>query len=531
MLWAGLYWGARTPAAADPAIGVDPALLDRVRLAVPGGALETITASVAVDVLPTNYQGFADVTQQVSDAGAGTYQVANVQAGTGPGTYAGWSLQVVYRDSAQPLCNLTVLDGYAFINASSPVTIEVSGLETPPAGDVQARLGLVTYEGDLGIGSDGVRFGSTTSPSTNTPVGNTLSPATDPWNSSITNLGARVTAKNPDYANQLGIDVDRFDVSGPTYLANGATTAAIYLSTGGDSYLPGVVTLATSVAASDLSVNSPTADPDFVQAGASTTLGFQVTNLGPDTEPAPVLTFDLPTGATLASATASTGTCALAGTRVTCTFAPLAPGSVLAAIELVAGSASGTLTGVATVSGTNRDQDSANNSASIDVEVNRAPVAVADTATTPSGTAATVTVLGNDTDADGDDLVLEQVIDGAGGTASANADGTVTFTPAPTFRGSATFTYTVSDGRGGSATATVTVAVANGGPFAADDEAQTVAGEAVIVDVLANDGDVNGDVLSVAITTAPADGSAVVNADGTVTYTRDPPCAGCAGGR
>lgn len=684
VLWAGLYWGAQTPAAADPAIGLDPALRGRVRLAVPGGSFETVNASIPLDISGLDYQGFAEVTQQVRDAGAGTYQVANVQARTGNNTYAGWSLQVVYRDAAQPLRNLTVFDGYATIEGSDPVTIEVSGFETPPSGDVRSRLGLVTYEGDQGRVNDGLRFGPTSSPATNTPVGNTLSPPTDVWNSSITDLGARVTAKNPDYANQLGIDIDRFDVSGPSYLMNGATAAAIYLSTAGDFYQPGVVTLATELFAprldvtktgtdlnggdlepgdtleyevgvvssgdapaeqvvltdpipdgttyvagslqigsganagaqtdaagddqgevagsdptatvrlgsgattstggtlavaeftsvrfqvqvdpaatngtaienaadvayrsagglafvgasnltqtavvvdSDLSVNSPTADPGFVQAGDSTTLTFQVTNLGPDTEPAPVLTFDLPAGATLVSATAGTGTCDLAGARVTCTLAAQAPGSSLVAIELEAGSASGTLTGTATVSGTNRDQAPGNNSASIDVEVNRAPVASADTATTPSATAVTVTVLTNDTDADGDTPVLAQVIQGTGGSATANGDGTITFTPDTTFRGPATFTYNVSDGRGGTSTpGTVTVGVANAGPVAGADLASTTAPDSVTVVVLGNDSDPNGDPLTVTVGAVdPAAGSAVVDGDGAIVFT---PAAGFLG--
>ena len=43
----------------------------------------------------------------VQAAGAGTYAVGNVQAGTGGDRYAGWTLVVAYEDPSQPPRNLT----------------------------------------------------------------------------------------------------------------------------------------------------------------------------------------------------------------------------------------------------------------------------------------------------------------------------------------------------------------------------------------------------------------------------------------
>ena len=67
--------------------------------------------------------------------------------------------------------------------------------------------------------------------------------------------------------------------------------------------------------------------------------------------------------------------------------------------------------------------------------VNDAPVANADTLAATEDTAVTYTaaqLLGNDTDVDGDTLTIASVTSGTGGTAVLNANGTVTFTPAPT---------------------------------------------------------------------------------------------------
>ncbi len=109
---------------------------------------------------------------------------------------------------------------------------------------------------------------------------------------------------------------------------------------------------------------------------------------------------------------------------------------------------------------------------------NHPPVAAADTATTAEDTPVTVSVLANDSDVDADALTVTAVTPPAHGTAAANADGTVTYAPAPDWHGTDSFGYTVSDGRGGTASATValTVTPVNDPPVAVDDTAATSEG-------------------------------------------------------
>ncbi len=85
------------------------------------------------------------------------------------------------------------------------------------------------------------------------------------------------------------------------------------------------------------------------------------------------------------------------------------------------------------------------------------PVAVDDYITARTGaTVLSGSVLGNDSDPDGDALTVSAVGTPTYGTSS--TDGTlVYYSPGPNFAGSDSFTYTISDGYGGTATATVHV--------------------------------------------------------------------------
>ena len=153
--------------------------------------------------------------------------------------------------------------------------------------------------------------------------------------------------------------------------------------------------------------------------------------------------------------------------------------------------------------------------------INDAPVAVDDPAATNEDTPVTVDVLANDSDVDGDGLSVDSVTQPVNGSVVNNGTD-VTYTPDADFNGTDSFTYTVTDGSlTDTATVTVTVAAVNDAPVAADDPgASTSEDVAVTVDVLANDSDVDLDVLSVDSVTQPPNGS-VVNNGTDVTYTPD----------
>lgn len=93
--------------------------------------------------------------------------------------------------------------------------------------------------------------------------------------------------------------------------------------------------------------------------------------------------------------------------------------------------------------------------------INDKPNAVDDRFPTTIGVSANIDVLANDTDVDGDPLILTNLTRAANGTAMVNeTTNTITYTPTPDFIGEDTFEYTLLDGnKNGSDTGTVTVKV------------------------------------------------------------------------
>ncbi|TQI70620.1 gliding motility-associated-like protein [Gramella sp. Hel_I_59] len=109
-----------------------------------------------------------------------------------------------------------------------------------------------------------------------------------------------------------------------------------------------------------------------------------------------------------------------------------------------------------------RDEDGLTDTATVTVTVNPVnddPIAVDDSATTDQDTAVTISVLDNDSDIDGGDLVVTETTTPEYGEVVININGTITYTPKDSFTGVDTFEYSISDGNGGTDTATVTITV------------------------------------------------------------------------
>ncbi|UCB56113.1 MAG: tandem-95 repeat protein, partial [Thiotrichales bacterium] len=159
---------------------------------------------------------------------------------------------------------------------------------------------------------------------------------------------------------------------------------------------------------------------------------------------------------------------------------------------------------------------------------NDAPVAGNDVANVDEGGSVLIDVAATDTDID-DALDLNSIVITslpANGTVVVNGDGTVTYNHNGSETLSDSFSYTISDISGAvsnSATVSLSVNPVNDPPVAGDDAAIVAEGNTILIDLAANDMDVDSalDLNSISIIGAPANGSLIVNGDGTVTYSHN----------
>ncbi len=199
--------------------------------------------------------------------------------------------------------------------------------------------------------------------------------------------------------------------------------------------------------------------------------------------------------------------------------------------------------------------------ASLDITLDRLPVAADDTSGALAGGTAAGNVLVNDSDPDGDSLTVSAVfaaglpgnvatpLAGKFGDLTLNADGSFNYAAdkAAAIAAGATgnhlhdiFSYTASDGLGGTDNAILDITL-DRLPVTADDTSGALAGGTAAGNVLANDNDPDGDSLTVSAVFAaglPGNvatplagkfGDLTLNADGSFTYAADNAAAIAAG--
>ncbi len=167
--------------------------------------------------------------------------------------------------------------------------------------------------------------------------------------------------------------------------------------------------------------------------------------------------------------------------------------------------------------------DPSNESISQTVNFTVAPVVdiKADSTNVVEDTPTIINVLGNDTFEGADKVVsLDAENSPKNGTVIVNSDGTVTYTPDDNYVGEDAFTYIVtSGGVSESTTVEVNVTPVNDAPVAKNDISTTQEDTAVIIDVLSNDTDVDGDKLSIQSATVPEAQGKVEIVDGKLVFT------------
>lgn len=228
VLYALLAWGGDSTQAGR----------DTVKVATPaGGGYTSVVATTTSVAGSDNFACWTEITDLVARGGTGTYTVAGVRGQVGViDSYAGWQVVVAYRDPSSPPRNLSIFAGHRSISPGAGVSIPISGFQAPASGDVNASVTVLGFEGDFGLTGDQLQLGTQQMVNASNPVNNI-------FNGSVSDAGARVTARNPAWANTLGVDSDTF--TSTNAIATSATSVNVAMSTTNDVYY--VATFATAI--------------------------------------------------------------------------------------------------------------------------------------------------------------------------------------------------------------------------------------------------------------------------------------------
>jgi uncharacterized repeat protein (TIGR01451 family)/MYXO-CTERM domain-containing protein len=251
------------------------------------------------------YQSSADVTALVQQHGPGPYRVGGVDTISllnldEQTTYAAWSMVVFYTLPSAPLRRLVLFDGLASITpGGADETATLSGFLIPPA-PFDAKVGVVTYEGDNSLVGDSLLVDGT-------PLSDALNPANNFFNGTRSFLGAPVsvagdlpqTTGGPGSLSSADIDV----VDGSAVLSPGQSSAELTITTTGDFYNVGV--LVASVTTFSPELTAVKAVSNVSRPGSSTYVAgdtieytITVTNTGTDGSINTTLADPIPPGLT-----------------------------------------------------------------------------------------------------------------------------------------------------------------------------------------------------------------------------------------
>ena len=244
---ARLYWGGRLKTS-DFDLNLDSNKNIKIRKGTTSAYSDVRALAIDKFILSTGflqYQAYADITAFVKNNGAGTYEVGNAPLTTGHttagGNHGGWCIVVVYENTAMSYNSIRLYDGFAEVYSNNnnllSTTVTLTGLNVPSGelAEGDAQMGVLAWEGDANLKKDYLKINSNL-------FSNATNPSDNPWNGTISSNGVHVTTKNPNYTNQMGIDIDQFDVGKNYGILPNANSVTLEFGTESDQYFPGLFT-------------------------------------------------------------------------------------------------------------------------------------------------------------------------------------------------------------------------------------------------------------------------------------------------
>ncbi len=321
LLWGGSYKYATEDVTAELESAVTLAS-DGASLAVsPDAATALTTAETALSGFAVNYYlRSAVVTDFVRAHRSGTYEVRGVPATQDDAinslNAAGWTLVVVVRDDAEPLRNLTVFVGGAFVDEDTQQDYAVSGFCAPPSGEIHGKVALSAIEGDAELTGDQLQIAPTVADAfvpldgPNNPANNFFCGQINDADGVLDTVGTFGTRNHDAIGGatvsgaRQGWDVTTVELSSADdQLVPDQRAAVLRTITTGDSFVPTLAAFQIDVNAPNLTTSSLTASDAAVELDDVLTLTSTAHNTGAADATGLRFQLTLPTGLALQSVT------------------------------------------------------------------------------------------------------------------------------------------------------------------------------------------------------------------------------------
>ncbi|MDP2042294.1 gliding motility-associated C-terminal domain-containing protein [Algoriphagus sp.] len=270
------------------------------------------------------YVGYADVTSLVREYGDGEYTVADIALKEGfsdeTGMLGNWGLIVIYQNSEMNFRDVTIFDGYTYIQALNGQAqngeLEIKGFGAIEEGPVSVKLGIMASEGDKGIGGDYLEI---------LDQGENWTPLSHPGNSTDnffnSSIYTPILMKNgdlvenqrlPNLKNNTGIDLAQWEIPNPdnSLIANNQSSVKFRYGTNQDLFALYVLAFSVSSYSPDIealntieSINgAPADDSSTVKPGEEITFLVDIRSAGTEATEQNKLVIPIPYNALFVSA-------------------------------------------------------------------------------------------------------------------------------------------------------------------------------------------------------------------------------------
>ncbi|MHC5353220.1 hypothetical protein ACYSNX_03360 [Myroides sp. LJL115] len=251
IVYAGLYWTGRGENSSNDATKLKNGLQKKkIKVKLPGQSnyveynadVSNIGNSSQRDI----YTSYVDITDKVIALGNnawGTYSVADIATtignGSSTGYFGGWGMVVIYENPKLSWKDITVFDGFSFINgadASSKIkNLTVTGFRAAQSGAISVKLGIIAGEGDADIVNDFLQMKLNTSNSYE-KLNHGPNTQNNFFNSTI-DIAPNTRVHNN--TNNYGVDVFTFklDNSNNKFIDNNQQSTKFQYGTTGDTYV------------------------------------------------------------------------------------------------------------------------------------------------------------------------------------------------------------------------------------------------------------------------------------------------------